>query len=109
MTAMLPADNHVHSEFSWDTGVDASMAKTITAGAAGHEQYGETRTVLRRDRVRSSRGRGPVIVAWDDKPIDHRSLPWVVSQTPVGKTVKVTLWRNKAPFDLAIVTEKMPQ
>jgi histidinol-phosphatase (PHP family) len=25
---MLPADNHVHSEFSWDTGVDASMEKT---------------------------------------------------------------------------------
>lgn len=22
---MLPADNHVHSQFSWDTGVDASM------------------------------------------------------------------------------------
>ena len=22
---MLPADNHVHSEFSWDTGVNASM------------------------------------------------------------------------------------
>ncbi|HEY6576265.1 MAG TPA: PHP domain-containing protein, partial [Mycobacterium sp.] len=25
---MLPADNHVHSEFSWDTGVNASMEKT---------------------------------------------------------------------------------
>lgn len=25
---MLPADNHVHSQFSWDTGVHASMADT---------------------------------------------------------------------------------
>jgi histidinol-phosphatase (PHP family) len=25
---MLPADNHVHSEFSWDTGVNASMEDT---------------------------------------------------------------------------------
>lgn len=25
---MLPADNHVHSEFSWDTGVNASMEET---------------------------------------------------------------------------------
>jgi histidinol-phosphatase (PHP family) len=25
---MLPADNHVHSQFSWDTGVDASMEDT---------------------------------------------------------------------------------
>jgi histidinol-phosphatase (PHP family) len=25
---MLPADNHVHSQFSWDTGVDASMEGT---------------------------------------------------------------------------------
>lgn len=25
---MLPTDNHVHSQFSWDTGVDASMEET---------------------------------------------------------------------------------
>ena len=28
VTAMLPPDNHVHSEFSWDTGVNASMEQT---------------------------------------------------------------------------------
>jgi histidinol-phosphatase (PHP family) len=27
-TVMLPADNHVHSQFSWDTGVHASMVDT---------------------------------------------------------------------------------
>jgi histidinol-phosphatase (PHP family) len=28
MSGMLPADNHVHSEWSWDTGNDASMDQT---------------------------------------------------------------------------------
>jgi histidinol-phosphatase (PHP family) len=28
VTAVLPPDNHVHSEFSWDTGVNASMEQT---------------------------------------------------------------------------------
>jgi serine protease Do len=52
---------------------------------------------------------GDVILAWEGNAVDHRSLPWIVAQTPVGKTVKVTLWRNKAQIDLGIVTEKMPQ
>jgi histidinol-phosphatase (PHP family) len=30
---MLPADNHVHSEFSWDTGVNASMEETCRRAA----------------------------------------------------------------------------
>ena len=59
--------------------------------------------------IRAALRSGDVILAWDDKPIDHRSLPWIVSQTPVGKTVKLTIWRNKTQMDIAIVTEKMPQ
>jgi histidinol-phosphatase (PHP family) len=31
---MLPADNHVHSEFSWDTGVNASMEETCGRAVA---------------------------------------------------------------------------
>ncbi len=30
MGRMLPADNHVHSEFSWDTGVNASMEEACS-------------------------------------------------------------------------------
>jgi serine protease Do len=59
--------------------------------------------------IRAALRAGDVILAWDDKAVDHRSLPWIVSQTPVGKTVKLTIWRNKAQMDIAIVTEKMPQ
>jgi serine protease Do len=59
--------------------------------------------------IRAALRAGDVILAWDDKAVDHRTLPWLVAQTPVGKTVKVTLWRNKAQIDLGIVTEKMPQ
>ncbi|CAN5571182.1 PHP domain-containing protein [soil metagenome] len=31
---MLPADNHVHSEFSWDTGIHASMEETCRRAVA---------------------------------------------------------------------------
>ena len=59
--------------------------------------------------IRAALRAGDVILAWDDKAVDHRVLPWLVAQTPVGKTVKLTIWRNKAQVDLGIVTEKMPQ
>lgn len=59
--------------------------------------------------IRAALRAGDVILGWDDKAVDHRSLPWLVAQTPVGKTVKLTIWRNKAQVDLGVVTEKMPQ
>src|SRR5262245_46452000 len=37
-----------------------------------------------------------IILMWDGKDIDHRSLPWIVAQTMVGKTVTIGLWRNHA-------------
>lgn len=59
--------------------------------------------------IRAALRAGDVILAWDGMAVDHRVLPWLVAQTPVGKTVKVTIWRNKAQVDLGVVTEKMPQ
>jgi len=52
---------------------------------------------------------GDVIIKWDGREVDHRSLPWRVAQTPVGKPVAVTVWRTKAELPITIVTEKMPQ
>jgi len=50
-----------------------------------------------------------VILQWDGKDVDHRSLPWIVAQTIVGKTITINLWRNHAPASATIVTEKMPE
>ncbi len=59
--------------------------------------------------VRAALRAGDVILSWNSRDVDHRSLPWAVAQTPVGKTVPVVVWRNKAQTPLVIVTEKMPQ
>ena len=52
---------------------------------------------------------GDVILKWDGKDIDHRSLPWQVARTPVGKPVAVLIWRNRSEVPITVVTEKMPQ
>ncbi len=50
---------------------------------------------------------GDVILAWDQHEVDHASLPWLVAQTPPGKTVELRVWRGKAAVTLTVVTEKM--
>jgi serine protease Do len=50
-----------------------------------------------------------VILKWGDRDVDHRSLPWIVAATPVGKPTNVTVWRNRAATDIPVVTEKMPE
>jgi serine protease Do len=59
--------------------------------------------------IRAALRPGDVILKWDGKEIDHRTLPWAVAQTPINKGVQVLLWRNKAEVPVTIVTEKMPQ
>jgi len=59
--------------------------------------------------IRAALRNGDVILRWDGRDVDSKSLPWLVAQTPVGKAVAVALWRNKAEFPLTVVTEKMPQ
>lgn len=50
-----------------------------------------------------------VIVQWGDREVDHRSLPWIVAQTPAGKPINAIVWRNRAQTQLAIVVESMPE
>ncbi|HEY0189533.1 MAG TPA: trypsin-like peptidase domain-containing protein [Kofleriaceae bacterium] len=52
---------------------------------------------------------GDIIVAWGERPVDHQTLPWLVAQTPAGKPITVTLWRNKAQTQLAVVPDRMPE
>ena len=50
---------------------------------------------------------GDVILSWDNREVDHKSLPWLVSQTPPGKTIALGVWRTKTAVPLTVVTEKM--
>jgi serine protease Do len=59
--------------------------------------------------IRAALRAGDVILKWDGREVDHRSLPWAVARTPVGKAVTVVVWRNKLEMPIVIVTEKMPQ
>jgi serine protease Do len=50
-----------------------------------------------------------VILRWSDREVDHRSLPWIVAATPVGKSVPLVIWRSRAEHAARVVTEKMPE
>lgn len=51
---------------------------------------------------------GDIITAWADREVDHRALPWIVAQAPVGKPLTVTVWRNRAPVSIAVTLDRMP-
>ncbi|MEO6774708.1 MAG: trypsin-like peptidase domain-containing protein [Kofleriaceae bacterium] len=50
---------------------------------------------------------GDVILTWDHRDVDYKSLPWLVAQTPPGKTIVLGVWRAKAAVALTVVTETM--
>lgn len=52
---------------------------------------------------------GDVILEWNGKPVDQRSLPWLVSATPPGTALKVTIWRNRAKMEIPVTTQRMPK
>jgi serine protease Do len=68
-----------------------------------------TELVANSPAVRSALRVGDVILKWGDRAVDHRNLPWLVSQAPINKPVSVTVWRNKAEVPIPVVTEKMPE
>jgi serine protease Do len=52
---------------------------------------------------------GDIILGWADREVDHRSLPWIVAQSPSGKPTSVTVWRTRAKTQIAVVLDKMPE
>ncbi|HEY5948415.1 MAG TPA: trypsin-like peptidase domain-containing protein [Kofleriaceae bacterium] len=86
---------------SKDTAQQLMLAKPTGALITGVEQTSPA--------ARAQLRAGDVILKWDGREVDHRSLPWLVAQTPVGKSVAVVVWRNKVELPLVVVTEKMPQ
>jgi len=59
--------------------------------------------------MRAALRAGDVILKWDGREVDHRTLPWAVAATPPGKSVSVVIWRNRVEMPFVVVTEKMPQ
>jgi serine protease Do len=59
--------------------------------------------------ARSSLRVGDVVTRWNERDVDHRSLPWLVAGTPPGKPVRVVVWRGGASVELSISVEPMPQ
>jgi len=46
---------------------------------------------------------GDVVLTFDGKPIDDmRALPRIVAETPIDKSVKVTVWRKRKEVDLDV-------
>lgn len=52
---------------------------------------------------------GDIVLAWADRDVDHRTLPWIVAQAPAGQVVTVALWRNRARVDVAVTPQRMPE
>lgn len=87
--------------------VDAELAQT--AGMPG--PTGALVTEVKAASPAASAGlrAGDIILAWGDREVDHRNLPWIVAQSPAGKPVSVTLWRNRARTQIPIIPDKMPE
>ncbi|MBK7538397.1 MAG: trypsin-like peptidase domain-containing protein [Myxococcales bacterium] len=52
---------------------------------------------------------GDVVLRWDGRDVDHRTLPWLVAGTAPGRPVPVTVRRGAASLDLEVTTAPMPQ
>ena len=59
--------------------------------------------------IRSALRAGDVIIRWGERPVDNRSLPWLVASAPAGQPVALAVWRNRAEIAIPVVPEKMPQ
>jgi serine protease Do len=52
---------------------------------------------------------GDVVLRWGERVVDHRSLPWIVAQAPVGRPIELVVWRDRTETRLSVVTEQMPE
>ncbi|MBP9087235.1 MAG: trypsin-like peptidase domain-containing protein, partial [Kofleriaceae bacterium] len=52
---------------------------------------------------------GDIILRWDDRSVDHRTLPYVVSASIPDKVVTVQIWRSGAATTISVAPEQMPE
>ena len=52
---------------------------------------------------------GDVVLSINDQPVkSYNDLVEVVSKTPIGKSLKITVWRNRAKLSLFITVAERP-
>jgi serine protease Do len=51
---------------------------------------------------------GDVILEWDGREVDERSLPPLVTSAVVGKRIPVTIFRDGATVEVGVTPEKLP-
>ena len=51
---------------------------------------------------------GDIILEFDGKKVNDRSLPWLASTTGVGQHITLVIWRNGQERPLSFLSEKMP-
>jgi serine protease Do len=92
-----------------------AKVKPVTQELATQVQMTKTEGALVTDiqpaspAARAALRPGDIILKWDDKAVDHTTLPFVVANTPVGIPIKVIVWRNRAEHEIPIATERMPE
>lgn len=52
---------------------------------------------------------GDIILEFDGKNVDHRSLPWLASTAAIGQKTVLRIWRSGQSRELSLVGEKMPE
>lgn len=52
---------------------------------------------------------GDVILEFDGKSVDHRTLPFLASTAGVGRQIPMQVWRNGQGRELIVVSAKMPE
>jgi serine protease Do len=87
--------------------VDTELARTAGMPKPSGALVTEVKTGS--PAARSGLRASDIIVTWGDREVDHRTLPWIVAQTPVGRPTTVTVWRNRAQVQIPVVPEKMPE
>ncbi len=52
---------------------------------------------------------GDIILEFDGKAVDHRTLPFLASTSGVGRQIPIRVWRNGQRREFIVVTAKMPE
>jgi len=52
---------------------------------------------------------GDIILRFDGREVNDRSLPWISATSGVGRRIPVTLWRAGGEKQLEVVSERMPE
>ncbi len=67
-----------------------------------------TKVMKNSPAYRANLKEGDIILIWNGKKVAFESFPMLVADTPIGKTVFITVLRNKRKITLKVKVEKRP-